>query len=82
MKSLGKNENPAEAGQGQQININLSEQPDIKCATCDGIYFEQVMQFKKVSKVLTAQPQDQIAPIQVFTCASCGTPCQELMPDM
>ena len=82
MEIVGNGENQSDKAEaGQQININLSEQPDIKCENCDGIYFEQVMAFKKVSKLLTGQPQDQIAPVQVFVCKACGTPCQELMPE-
>jgi hypothetical protein len=72
-----------QAPQGQQkpLNINLAEQPDIKCVNCEGLFFEQAMQFKKVSKLLTGSPTDQVAPIQVFRCMDCGMPCEELMPD-
>ena len=37
--------------------------------------------FKKVSKLLTGSPTDQVAPIQVFRCMDCGMPCEELMPE-
>lgn len=82
MDIVGKNGQPNQtSGQGAQVNINLAEQPNIECTECNGIYFEQAMQFKKVSKLLTGSPQDQIAPIQVFRCMDCGTPCTELMPE-
>ena len=74
---------PRQGNSGQpQIQINLAEQPDIKCTSCDGIYFEQAMSFKKISGVLTGNAgQDQIAPVQVFRCCDCGMPCEELMPE-
>jgi DNA-directed RNA polymerase subunit RPC12/RpoP len=77
MELVGKNE----PTQGKQnVNINIAEQPDVKCTNCDGIYFENAIRFKKVSKLLTAAPEDQLAPIQIFRCMDCGTPCEELMP--
>lgn len=65
-----------------QVQINLKDAQDIKCEECEGLYFEPAMMFKKVSKLLTGAPKDQVAPIQAFLCKQCGTPCQELMPDL
>jgi len=78
MDIVGKNE-PTQGG--QQVNINVAEQPDLKCQECEGIYFEQAVRFKKVSKLLTGSPEDQMVPIQIFRCMDCGTPCSELMPE-
>jgi len=75
------NGGPAGAGQQPQININLAEMPDVKCTECDGIYFEQAIRFKKISKLLTAAPEDGIAPVQIWLCKSCGTPSETLMPE-
>jgi DNA-directed RNA polymerase subunit RPC12/RpoP len=65
----------------QQLNINLAEQPDITCENCGGKFFEIAFMFKKVSKLLTGSPQDQIAPIQAYRCSDCGQPCEELLPE-
>lgn len=77
MEIVGNNGTPS----GEpQLNIDLASQPNIECTNCNGLYFEQAMQFKKVSKLLTGSPQDQIAPIQIFRCMDCGEPCEELSP--
>lgn len=64
----------------QQLDINLGEQPDVECETCSGKFFELAYQFKKISKLLTGDAEDKIAPIQLFRCMECGTPCKDLAP--
>ena len=66
--------------QKQQVNIDVMSQPDIKCTQCGGKYFTPAVMFKKVSKLLTGAPEDQIAPINIFACKDCNTPLEELMP--
>ena len=66
--------------QKPQVKVDVMSQPNIKCSNCEGIYFEQVVMFKKVSKLLTGAPIDQIAPIEIFRCCDCGTPCKDLQP--
>jgi len=63
-----------------QVQVDVMSQPNIRCTECNGLYFEPVMMFKKVSKLLTGTHQDQVAPIQVMRCCDCGTPCEELTP--
>jgi hypothetical protein len=38
------------------------------------------VRFKKLSKIMTGQPQDTIIPIEMYLCTACGAPLQELLP--
>ena len=60
--------------QGNQPKIDVQAQPDINCGTCDGVFFEPAIRFKKISKLLTGAPLDQVQPMEVYRCMDCGTP--------
>jgi hypothetical protein len=51
--------------------ISLRDQPTVVCEKCDGMYFEEVTAIKKVSKLLTGEPQDTIVPFPTYRCADC-----------
>ena len=51
--------------------INLREQPTIKCEKCESMFFEQVFQLKKVSKILTGSSEDTVVPFDLWRCADC-----------
>ena len=36
--------------------------------------------FKKISRLLTGAPKDSVMPIELYVCASCGKPLNELLP--
>ena len=61
------------------LNINLNDARDIVCE-CGNRIFMPGFRFKKVSRLLTGQPQDSILPIELFLCTACGKPLQELLP--
>jgi DNA-directed RNA polymerase subunit RPC12/RpoP len=82
MSIVGMDGQPQQSQQGQPLDINLGEQPDIVCETCSGKYFELSYTFKKISKLLTGEAEDKVAPIQLFRCMECGTPCKDLMPSI
>ena len=67
--------NPEQAIQLQKMLS--SSTPEI-CSNCKGEYFIQCFNIRKVSKVITATPQDTVFPIPVFRCSDCGTPYEEL----
>lgn len=67
--------------QPQAMNINLSEQPTLKCSSCDGLFFTPSFIVKKISKIITGQSTDQLAPIQLLRCADCGEVLKESVPD-
>jgi hypothetical protein len=40
----------------------------------------QVTDSKKISRLLTGQPKDSVMPIELYVCATCGKPLNELLP--
>ena len=51
--------------------INLKDQPTVKCENCESTFFEQVFQIKKVSKLMTGSSEDTIVPFDTWRCADC-----------
>jgi predicted nucleic acid-binding Zn ribbon protein len=56
----------------QQPKINLRECPTIKCESCEGIYFREVIYIKRVPKLMTGSPEDTTVPLPIYKCDSCG----------
>lgn len=54
-----------------QLKINPLELPNIKCEECENIFFEKVTIIKKVSKLLTGSPQDELVPMETYRCIEC-----------
>ena len=52
--------------------INLRDQPTIECEKCKSVYFKEVTILKKVSKILTGNPEDTIVPFPTYACSECG----------
>ena len=57
---------------GKQIQVNVMDAPNVKCEECGKIYFEKVTIIKKISKLLTGSPEDQLVPMETYVCKSCG----------
>ena len=57
---------------GKQIQVNVMDAPNVKCEECGKIYFEKVTVIKKISKLLTGSPEDQLVPMETYVCAKCG----------
>lgn len=74
MHNLGGTPSPQ-----QQVNIKPEDLQEVRCQ-CGGDLYLPSVKFRKVNKLLTGSPQDQIIPIEVFVCASCGTVLEELLP--
>ena len=49
----------------------------ISCLNCDGIFFQQVNVFQKISKFKVAAPNDVIVPLMLHRCSDCGQPIQD-----
>jgi DNA-directed RNA polymerase subunit RPC12/RpoP len=54
-----------------KLKIDLREQPTVKCAKCESLWFEEVTMIKKVSKLLTGGTEDTIVPFPTYRCADC-----------
>jgi len=57
---------------GKQIQVNVMDSPNVKCEECENIFFEKVTIIKKISKLLTGSPEDQLVPMETYVCAKCG----------
>lgn len=67
----------------QQLpNIDWNQATSMKCEKCESEYFEEAYIIKKVSKLLTGQSQDTVAPIPIFRCADCGHVNKEFKPQI
>lgn len=64
----------------QSVNLNLAQTSGCFCTRCNGMFFEQSILIRKVSRVLTATPNDEIIMIPVFRCQDCGELFKEQFP--
>lgn len=60
--------------QQQNLNIDITKTVPYVCDNpeCDNEVFMSVMKFRKVPKLLTGSTEDQLIPVTVFMCTSCG----------
>lgn len=65
--------------QGLPMGVNLNDARDMDCE-CGNKTFMPGYRFKKLSKIMTGQPQDTIIPIEMYLCTQCGKALQELLP--
>lgn len=66
---------------GQQPQpIDLSKSEAIACKKCGGEVFVQGFAWRKLSKVVTGKPKDELFPIELFLCGDCGEVSSELLP--
>ena len=56
----------------QKLRINLREQPTVLCEKCESAFFQEIVMVKKVSKLLTGEPDDTIVPFPTYRCGECG----------
>ena len=59
-------------GGGQQVKINVANQPNVECEECNSIYFDKITIIKKISKLLVGTPEDQLVPMETYKCKECG----------
>ena len=69
-----------EGQQGLPLGMTLNDARDMDCE-CGNKTFMPAFRFKKLSKLMTGQPNDSIIPIELYLCTQCGKPLQELLPD-
>lgn len=65
-------ENGPQSSLNQNKQVPLENTTSVSCDKCNNTFFKPVMILRKVSRLITGQPNDTIAPIQVFACDSCG----------
>ena len=59
-------------GNQNQMRVNPLELPNIKCEKCDNIFYDKVTVIKKVSKLLTGSPKDELIPMETYICTECS----------
>jgi predicted nucleic acid-binding Zn ribbon protein len=59
-------------GGGQQVKINVADQPNVVCEECEGIYFDKITVIKKISKIMVGTSEDQLVPMETYKCSECG----------
>ena len=57
---------------GQQVKLNVADQPNVECENCKNIFFDKVTVIKKISKLLFGTPDDQLVPMETYKCTECG----------
>lgn len=67
-----KDLNPQQPQQPQLTEEMVESGTDLKCPSCDGIFFYTAVRYKRISKIVLATPQDGLVPIPTVRCADCG----------
>ncbi len=65
------------------FNLNpehLKNAENIKCVECDGIFFQSVSMFKKISRLLTGDSKDTVIPVPAYRCSDCGAVAEQFLP--
>ena len=58
--------------ENNKVRINPLDMPNIECEECGNLFFEKVTIIKKISKLLTGSPTDEMVPMETYICKSCG----------
>ena len=66
-------------GEQEEVKIPLEKTEPIACK-CGGEIFVQGFGFRKISKLLTGKPKDEVLPVELFLCGDCGKVLNELLP--
>jgi hypothetical protein len=59
--------------------IDLTKTEAIACK-CGGEIFVQGFGFRKISKLLSGKPKDEVLPVELFLCGDCGEVLNDLLP--
>ena len=66
--------------QQEEKPIPLEKTEPIACKKCGGEIFVQGFGFRKILKLLTGKPKDEVLPVEIFLCGDCGEVLNELLP--
>jgi hypothetical protein len=64
----------------EEVKIPLEKTTPIGCTKCGGEIFVQGFGFRKISKLLSGKPKDEVLPVEIFLCGDCGDVLNELLP--
>ncbi len=60
-----------EFNQHQGVKLSLSDHPWMSCE-CGGKKFTNSLMFKKVSSIISPTGKEEVIPVEIFTCDTCG----------
>ena len=66
-----KRERRHDFNQQQGVKLSLTDAPWISC-DCGGKKFTNSLMFKRVSQIISPTGKEEVIPVEVFTCDSCG----------
>lgn len=69
-----------DSGPPPQMNINLSECPDVVCSRCGRDLFMDAKIVKRLSPIQSPNHKVGIVPIPILVCVGCGTPLNMAQP--
>lgn len=56
----------------EKISISPEDGQELKCKSCECVYFTPVVKLLKFSKILTGAPKDTIMQVPAVRCSDCG----------
>ena len=71
MSRRNKNQEP-QPQMPQEINFDVSQQPNVMCTKCGYFAFMQVVTFKHVPALISPNGKEAAVPIPTYMCAQCG----------
>lgn len=60
-----------EFNQQQGVKVSLADVPWMSCE-CGGKKFTNSLMFKRVSSIISPSGKEEVVPVDVFTCDTCG----------
>lgn len=64
--------NQSAQGGGQQMTPETIKNAKSIVCTCGGMVFEEKMAFKKISAIMSPSGKEEIFPMNLVVCTSCG----------
>jgi hypothetical protein len=66
----------------QQQSLDITKTEQVNCQKCGGMFFDNAVLIRRVSKFYTATGRDEPVPIPVFICKDCNTPLKAFFPNI
>lgn len=64
----------------EEAPLELGKTEAIGCKKCGGEVFIQGFGFRRISKLMTGKPKDEVLPVELFLCGDCGDVLNDLLP--
>jgi|TARA_Y100000034_G_C6672873_1_gene295505 hypothetical protein len=57
--------------QNNQIQVNIKDAEDVKCESCENLYFKPVFRIKRLSPLVSPNGKEAFIPVQLLACIKC-----------